>query len=292
MGNVLHFHPDYGLAVYNSTTSPVPDGAPLISPLANLSRLSFHSELRYPRWIPAKIVTGSASIPAKSSNTRFSGSVDLYAHGMGDVPVVFGTITGISHTYASGEPGTNNTRVFPTTPLPWLGTVPVLGQAYTASFNPPTAGYAVKGVHFAALAATTTHVVMRYMGFNALGSGDKTGATSISYKIYVLDTTLETDNFDGDPAQPLLKIEGDGRVRVGRGKFDTDFYYLKQGSAVDPVELAVGKTMDVVGSMTDASPDGLFTAEWGFRFKVGSSSLEYYNTAGSTFAATTETAGF
>lgn len=281
MSKVFHYHPSHGVAIYDSTTSPTPDGAPLINPLANLSRLSFHSNLRYPRFIPSKIVTGSAQIPTQVEETRFSGQISLYAHGMGDVPVVFGMITSVSHSLLSGEFAH---YIVAPNDTPWLGSVPVFTRKTTVA----PLDKSVACTHWVALAATSTHVVMRYFGFNISGSQFNSGVTTVNYKIFVLDTTVATDNFTANPSLPLLSLTATG-MQVGRGKFNTDHAYLKLGSTVHPSVIARGETCVIKGTPSVTALDEIENG-WGWRFSADGKTLEYF-VASSSFAADVEHVG-
>lgn len=65
------------------------DDAPLTDPLANLSRLLFHSDLAYPT-ITQK-VTGSITLPATTAGHSVSRT--LFAHGLAGTPWVMGRVT-------------------------------------------------------------------------------------------------------------------------------------------------------------------------------------------------------
>lgn len=76
-------------AIYTSSGSD----APLYDPLGNLANVKFHTDLAYPYLTQS--VTGSITLPAVAANvTERNVNNILFAHGVGAVPFIEGTITG------------------------------------------------------------------------------------------------------------------------------------------------------------------------------------------------------
>lgn len=279
MPKYLRYLPSAGaLAVY-STSSPSTDNDPLTDPLDHLDVIDFHSGLRYPAIIPAKIVTGSSTIPAQDGNDYFSGSIDIYEHGMGDVPVVIGKITSVETDpdVAGGDYVTIGT------PVPWCGSVPLLyktGASESGNRRPWTT--------WAHLAATDTHVILRYFGMT--GVLRPHGDIDIDWKIYVMDTTIDNGLFAGDPTKPMLELLGD-RITAGQRKFDTDRGYLRLGAGLDQNVLPKGETM-VINGIPDREDLDEVDNDWGWRWSVAGVTIwAGYGGAG-TFEAEYDTAGF
>lgn len=73
-------------AIYTGT-----DDLPFTSPLSYVSRLRFHSDLTYPRFVST--YTGSISLSAIGANTTHQQTHVLTAHGLGGTPFVEGYAT-------------------------------------------------------------------------------------------------------------------------------------------------------------------------------------------------------
>jgi hypothetical protein len=65
-----------------------PDDAPFTNPLANLSRVLFHSDLQYPTIIGQ--VSGSITFPARGANLLDRATQVMFAHGRPGFPMVLG----------------------------------------------------------------------------------------------------------------------------------------------------------------------------------------------------------
>lgn len=73
------------IGVYTGT-----DDLPLYAPLSYLSRIKFHSDLTYPKIIGDH--SGSVTLNATSAGSRTQIQHNIYAHGLGIVPWVLGSI--------------------------------------------------------------------------------------------------------------------------------------------------------------------------------------------------------
>lgn len=76
------------IAIYSYDTA---NDAPFTTPLSNVSRLQFHSNLEYPAVV--SIVSGTTTLPAVGVATHISTTHTLFAHGRGGTPYVEGYIT-------------------------------------------------------------------------------------------------------------------------------------------------------------------------------------------------------
>lgn len=74
---------DGRVAIYTGS-----DDDPFDSPLSNMSRVLFHSDLNYPRIVDTR--SDTLSLTSRSAESYGRQSVDLFAHGMGGTPIVVG----------------------------------------------------------------------------------------------------------------------------------------------------------------------------------------------------------
>lgn len=268
------------LAVYNTPDVTNPADGPIDDPDNHLPDLAFHSDWRYPAFLPAKIVTGTSTIPAQGANSDFNGLINLYAHGMGDVPVVFGEITSVAigtYTFPAREPA-----FAISTPVPWSGAVPVIRRTDQLGGQK---GY----VTFVQLMADATHVKMRYGGLTGSASTMAQNAITVGWKIQVLDSTINGTQFAGDPTKPLLELLGD-RITAGRRKFDTNNAYMRLNSGVDQVAIVRGETMVIKGNPNIPSVSSTDNG-WGWRYSVAGHTFEA-GQGSSGFTAAYDMAGF
>lgn len=265
MPTVMRFKPDIqALAVYETADVTAPTDAPMNDPLNNLSALKFHSGLRYPRFIPSKIVDRSVVFNPNPNNRMVKESINLYAHGTGDTPIVFAKYTSGSSSLS----GPNPPEMLPVN-TPWAGSLPLLQMGF---------GMAIWG----SIGANSTHVRLFLEGASAFISAGTYATYTFNLRIYVLDTSITTDQFDADGALPQLKLEGT-RIRAGRGKFDTDFAYIRQGATTDEIVLARGESMVMKGT-PNAAPLTDPNQNWGWRYSVNGKTRESY-VGDSSFAA-------
>jgi len=271
MPTVLRYLPSAGaLAVYETANVLAPDNGPMTNPLSNLSVLKFHSSLRYPRFIPTKVVDRTHTLNPNPDNRMVKEVIELYAHGMGDTPVVFAKYTSGSSTLE----GVNPPSMMPAD-TPWAGSLPLISWGF---------GMAIWG----SIGANSTHVLLFLEGPVTDVPGTL-GNYTFNFRIYVLDTSITTDQFDANGALPMLEITPD-RVRVARGKFDTDFAYIRQGSTTDPIVLASGESMVLKGT-PNSSPLSSRDQDWGWRYSVNGKTRESTVGGSSSFAASFEAAG-
>lgn len=269
----LRFYPPANaLAIYD-TTSPATDNDPMFNPLDHAARVRFHSGNRYARFIRGLTVSGSATIPSQGRNTYFSGIIPLLTHSFGIEPVVFGKITSVSHAPLSGQ---FSYWAVPSGAMPWSGCVPVF------AWQGAGGGFGLG--HFAALCSTSTQVVMNYFGINPQGA--YSGVTTINYRLYVLDSRVDIDSLAPDPIKPMLTFAGN-RITAGRGIFDTNYRYLRQGAA-DQFDLVQGASMVIKGTPTNA-PKSQYQG-WGWRWSVHGVTVEG-GQGSSSFAAIYDTLG-
>lgn len=78
------------IAIYTVPSLTATDDSPLTSPRNNLSRLKFHSGLRYPAVIDTRVVT--LSLPDVGASTERNVVHTLFAHGQSGTPGVFGMV--------------------------------------------------------------------------------------------------------------------------------------------------------------------------------------------------------
>lgn len=147
---VVRFHArgDGAVAIYTGS-----DSDPMDAPLDHLSRVVFHSALRYPAIVDER--SGTLSLPGRGTNTSGNAAHTLFAHGRAGTPLVIGyaTIGGVRVRLA--------------------GSVPIQGDIY---------GWA----RWLSLGADATNVKMAEAWFIRIG----VGGASIPWVAYVLDTNF------------------------------------------------------------------------------------------------------
>lgn len=145
------------LAIYD-VDSVSPNDAPLTSPLSNISRLQFHSDLEYPA--VTTIFTGTLTLPSLAANSLRQASYIVAAHGMTGYPYVEGKIK-IGSVWA-----------------PLAGSVPVAqnggGGTLAASF-----------ARLVALGTDSTNIVLREFSVSVASGGY--GASAYDYVIFLTD---------------------------------------------------------------------------------------------------------
>jgi hypothetical protein len=221
----LKNNPETGdLAIYTVPEHSSTDDTPLDDPYADPSRLQFHSGMLCPSTTPELTQTTTITIPAQSSNSKYSGQINLFPHGKGEPCMVEGSFT---------DPDTGNEVAF-------NGTMPV---------NVTDTGHAT----WIALGATDTHVVLVYFGI-----------TYLAFSAFDLDITASAYDFlasgqaeTSDPSLPLLRHVKNQFLQIGRGKIDTRRRYLRRVEVDGDFALATGPTLSIIGDgNTNAHPSG------------------------------------
>lgn len=77
-------------ALYTVPTADSTDNAPLTNPRANLSRVRFHTDFKYPKIVSD--TTYSLELPSRAKGTRGEETHILASHGHGGSPLCFGTV--------------------------------------------------------------------------------------------------------------------------------------------------------------------------------------------------------
>lgn len=220
------------LACYTIDTAS-PNDNPLTSPLSNVSRLLFHSDLPMPAIVPVGgnfSTTGTTTIGAKSSiNTYTSETFTLFAHGQGGTPMVFGRITEVGGSAVN---------------ISFAGSVPIMPAPGSTG-----SGIGAKG-HFrwCHLGANDTNVILRVVTITGDSSALDTFPNSVDIDWEVFVTSYLLDNTQPTPTDEgyMLRMEP-GRFTVNEGMFDSERRYMRIGSAGDMV-LPDGKTIDITYS--------------------------------------------
>lgn len=213
------------LAIYSVPDHTSTDNAPLNDPYAHPDRLQFHSGMVTPSTTPDLTQTHTINIPGRGANTKYSGQLNLFAHGKGQPCMVEGRILNLN--------GAGNHVTF-------NGTVPVQVTA---------TGHAT----WLALGSTATHVVVVYFGITAAGFG--TFNLAIEASAYDFLASGPAPTFD--PGQPLMKHVKNQYLQIGRGMVDTRRRYLRKVDAGGDLFLATGPTLSIIGSgNTGAAPVG------------------------------------
>lgn len=211
------------VAIYKCTSRTSTDDEPLNDPytLANLQRTQIHSAHIYPSTTPALTQTVAVTIPAQSANTKYSGQINLFAHGKGEPCMVEGRLLDLDTT--------GNHVAF-------NGTMPV---------NVTTTGHAT----WIALCSTSTHVAIVYFGITHAGFSSFGLSIEASAYDYLASGPAPT----GNPALPLWEhVPRAGATQpyftMGRGRIDTRKRYIRQVAANGDFALATGPTLSIIGS--------------------------------------------
>lgn len=180
------------------------DDAPFNDPLGNLSRVLFHSDLNYPAIV--REVSGTLTLPARGANSGGWTAHNLFPHGRSGTPLVLGYIV----------MGSLRQRI--------AGSVPVQGNAY---------GWA----RWLSIGADTTNVKMAESWFNGgPGGGSPYGAISVAWRVFVLETTFESNPALTDEALYISPTD----FRAGRGKFNARNRYLRNGNTLQNFPVVIG----------------------------------------------------
>lgn len=230
------------------------DDAPFNDPLSNLSRVLFHSDLLYPPIVAE--VSGTVNLPARGQNSVGWAGHNLFAHGRSGTPLVIGyvIVSGQRRRIAGSYPVQRNSR-----------------------------GWA----RWISIGADTTNVKMAEGWFSPNSNvGGGYGATSLSWRVFVLDTTFE--------ATPELSSEGvyisETDFRAGRGKFDARKRYLRNGNTLQNFPILRGRSLN----MTVVRPSNYSIATVGYgvagdvfrtSYQVQPSPGNVVNVNGPSFAA-------
>lgn len=199
------------------------DRDPLDDPETHLSRVLFHSDLLYPIIIGKR--SGTLNLPARGANQDWTRAThNLFAHGLGGQPLVFGRLTNISSQ-----------------PIPLAGSVPIQTEIH---------GFA----RWLALGADDTNVMITELYNTHRNSGFS--ATSVNWEVWVTNLLLDQENPLPEPTGELLYIDGTS-FRAGRGKFDAQNRYIR--TAVTDKEFSVVKGRSVVAQ---DNPNNLFLSLW------------------------------
>lgn len=242
------------LAIYSVPDHSSTDNAPLDDPFDDLTRLQFHSGIYSPGGTPPQTVT--ITIPSQSSQQKYHGQINLFAHGYSEPCMVEGGFI---------DPDTGQYVTF-------NGTMPV---------KVTTTGHAT----WLALGATDTHVVIVYFGITSAGFS--------SFDIDILASAfnfLESGPADtSDPDLPLMHHEPGSHLQIGRGKVDTRRRYLRKAASGGDVALATSPTLTIVGFGTTqqggrivagVSVTSYVQQEWGWRWRYSCNGYVQETTVG------------
>lgn len=179
-------------------------------PLADLSRVRFHSSLDYPAVVDVR--DGSTALPSLTANTTRITTYNLFAHGRPGIPMVLGYIKNFGNGF-----------------VPLAGSVPL-----AMSSGLPT--------QFVTLGADATNVKLHEYTFTGATQGIAAKTVQWQAAVFDVDLTLEDD------PEPLsvnaIKLTAT-RVELSRGKFDSDNRYIR--AALAGVPMPKGRTLTQTG---------------------------------------------
>lgn len=211
------------VAIYKCTSRTSLDDEPLDDPypIANLQRTQFHTAHIYPSTTAALTQAVTVTIPAQSADTKYSGQINLFAHGKGEPCMVEGRFMDLDTVG-------NYVAI--------AGTMPV---------NVTPTGHAT----WVALGSTDTHVVIVYFGITHLGFS----AFSLTIEASAYDYLASGPAPTGNPSLPLFEhVPRDGAtppyLTMGRGRFDTRRRYIRKVDANGDFAMATGPTLSIIGS--------------------------------------------
>lgn len=226
--------------------------SPFNNPLPNLTDIKFHSDLIYPA--VAAEVSGSSSIPSQARNRTFSGAINIYAHGLGSAPVVFGKLNGFE-----GK------------------TLPLMGDVCVAT-NGPGPRFAT----FVHLSADETNVFLAYYGITFWSAVGAQAAIPLDWTIYVLDATVDGPAINGNPDAPLFYADTE-KITCGHEKFHTGRRYIRTGTGSESLPMIRGKSIATSGTPTSDILYGLDTS-WRWTYEMDGYAKSRYPGAVSGFA--------
>jgi hypothetical protein len=242
------------LAIYSVPDHSSNDNAPLNDPYSHPDRLQFHSGMVCPSTTPELTQTHTITIPARGTNTKYSGQIDLFEHGKGEPCMVEGAIKGI------GPGGAD---------VAFNGTVPV---------NVTATGHAT----WLALCSTDTHVAVVYFGITAAAFSSFTLDIEASAYDFLASGPAPTWN----PALPLMKHVPGEYLQIGRGAVDTRRRYLRRVVSGGDFALATGPTLSIIGSGKTGS-NSYVQNELGWRWRYSCAGYVQQTTQGWNGASTT-----
>lgn len=230
------------------------DNAPINAPLASPERLQFSTECVYPSTTPALTQSVVAAIPARAANTKFSGQINLFAHGLGEPCMVEGGFF---------DPDA------PSNFVAFNGSMPVKVTA---------TGHAV----WLVLGATNTHVVLVYFGITYAALP----AFSVTVEASAYDFLATGPAPTGNPALPTMRHVPNQYLQMGRGRFDTRRRYIRKAAAgAGGFAMATGPTLSIVGAGITQFPSYVQN-ELGWRWRYSCAGYVKQTTQGWNGAAT------
>lgn len=153
------------VAIYTVPTVDSTDDAPFTNPLANLSRVKFHSALDYPKVIEERTI--NLSLPLRTTEGEFTASYNLFAHGQAGFPWVL----------ASFRIGSLNVAA--------TGSVPV---QKALKYRAASAGDPTPWPRWISIGATSTMVTA--YEYTVLADNARVAAITIPVTVWVTDELL------------------------------------------------------------------------------------------------------
>lgn len=209
------------VAIYSCASPTSTDDEPLNDPytIANLQRTQIHSAHIYPSTTAALTQAVMVTIPAQSADTKYSGQINLFAHGKGEPCMVEGRFLNL-------ETSGNHVAI--------NGSMPV---------NVTPTGHAT----WIALGSTSTHVVIVYSGITYAGFS----AFNLTIEASAYDYLASGPAPTGNPALPLIDYAPGSSppyLTFGRGKIDTRRRYIRKVDTNADFAMATGPTLSIIGS--------------------------------------------
>lgn len=250
------------VAIYSVTSPESTDNTPLTNPYAtaSLQRMQFHSALIAPSTTEALTQSTTVTIPAQAADTKYSGQINLFAHGKGEPCMVEGRFLNLE--------ATGNHVAF-------NGTMPV---------NVTSTGHAT----WIALGSTNTHVVIVYFGITHAAFS----AFNLTIEASAYDYLASGPAPTGDAGLPLLKhVPGaTPYTLLGRGRIDTRRRYIRKVDSGADFAIATGPTLSIIGSgntgVTASGRGSWVQEELGWRWRYSCAGYTKQTTLGWNGAAT------
>ena len=236
----MRYLPAYGLAVYD--TNGVDDDGPMINPGAYPSRVKFHSGLYYPT-LQTRLPDVSVTLPAQTNIV-----------GTGTAAVAKGTYqTGVVTLGAHGQ------------------TTPPIIKAMLVNYNganrPLQGSFPVQQVgnmcRVIDVGVDGGNVVLVYRGWTQAGAGALSyPAVTFTVRVWVFNWVIDGSPDLYNPSLPQLQFTA-SKIQVGRGRFDTDYDYIRSATGAENSLLTRGETWTISGSNANTTNPG-----WGWRYSV------------------------
>jgi hypothetical protein len=208
------------VAIYTFGDGVPENDLPFTTPLSDLSRLRFHSNLLTPSIVST--ITASFVLPALPANTSINTKHTLVAHNQPGTPLILGQLTNVGGGIALA------------------GSIPLSMGTVADNFG---------AYRWITLGADSTNIVL-HENSDTLSATQAAppGAITLNITVDVFDLLMDNSILPG-PGTSDKHFEFTPLVmRARRGAFDTSKRYLRVGASGSTFPLAIGRTVQISAS--------------------------------------------